>query len=87
MGADCLPADCLCICDLDAMGKAAGIGRRPRHGGVGRAAVFLLALAGYAARWLVEGIMLGTVGLEGEGGPIGDLSDLLSRVPEWFSSG
>ena len=46
-----------------------------------------LALAGYAARWLVEGIMLGTVGLEGEGGPIGDLSDLLSRVPGWFSSG
>ena len=46
-----------------------------------------LALAGYAARWLVEGIMLGTVGLEGESGPIGDLSDLLSRVPGWFSSG
>jgi hypothetical protein len=46
-----------------------------------------LALAGYAARWLVEGIMLGTVGLEGDGGPIGDLSDLLSRVLGWFSSG
>jgi len=45
-----------------------------------------LALAGYAARWLVEGIMLGTVGLEGDGGPIGDLSDLLSRVLGWFSS-
>jgi len=45
-----------------------------------------LALAGYAARWLVEGIILGTVGLEGDGGPIGDLSELLSRIVRWFGS-
>lgn len=46
-----------------------------------------LALAGYAARWLVEGIILGTVGLEGDGGPIGDISGLLSKVFGWFGSG
>jgi lipid intermediate transporter len=46
-----------------------------------------LALAGYAARWLVEGIILGTVGLDGDGGPIGDLSGFLSRVVGWFGSG
>jgi hypothetical protein len=45
-----------------------------------------LALAGYAARWLVEGIILGTVGLDGDGGPIGDLSGLLSRGFGWFGS-
>jgi hypothetical protein len=46
-----------------------------------------LALAGYAARWLVEGIILGTVGLDGDGGPIGDLSGFLSRVVGWFGRG
>lgn len=46
-----------------------------------------LALAGSAARWLVEGIILGTVGLEGDGGPIGDLSSALCGVVGWFSSG
>lgn len=45
-----------------------------------------LALAGYAARWLVEGIILGTVALDGDGGPIGDLSGLLSRGIGWFGS-
>jgi hypothetical protein len=45
-----------------------------------------LALAGYAARWSVEGIILGTIGLEGDGGPIGDLSELLSRIVRWFGS-
>lgn len=45
-----------------------------------------LALAGYAARWLAEGIILGTVGLDGDGGPIGDLSVLLSRGLGWCGS-
>ena len=45
-----------------------------------------LALAGHAARWIVEGVILGTVGLDGDGGPIGDLSGLLSRVSAWFGS-
>ena len=46
-----------------------------------------LALAGHAARWLVEGIFLGTVGLDGDGGPIGDLSGMMSRVFGWFGDG
>ena len=46
-----------------------------------------LALAGSAARWMVEGIALGTVGLDGDGGPIGDLSSLLGGVGRWFGSG
>lgn len=32
-----------------------------------------LALAGMASRWMVEGIILGLVGLKGEEGPIGGL--------------
>jgi hypothetical protein len=43
-----------------------------------------LALSGLGARWLVEGIMLGTFGLEADGGPIGDLIGLIGRVGEWF---
>jgi hypothetical protein len=46
-----------------------------------------LALSGYAARWLVEGIILETVGLDGDRGPIGDLSGLLNRVIGWFHKG
>lgn len=53
----------------------------------GYAVATSLALSGYAARWLVEGIILGTVGLDGDGGPIGDLSGLLNRVIGWFHSG
>ena len=39
-----------------------------------------LALAGSAARWLVEGTILGMVGLEGDAGPIGDLISFLGRT-------
>ena len=43
-----------------------------------------LSLAGSAARWQVEGIMLGMVGLEGDESPIGDMSSVLKRVGDWL---
>lgn len=52
----------------------------------GYAAATGLALAGSAARWLVEGIILETVGLDGDGGPVGDLSALVRGVAGWFRS-
>ena len=43
-----------------------------------------LAIAGAFARWSVESFLLGAVGLEAEGGPIGDLMGVASRLGSWF---
>ena len=52
----------------------------------GYGAATALALAGSAARWLVEGIFLGTVGLDGDSGPMGDVASMLGGVTRWFGS-
>lgn len=39
-----------------------------------------VALAGASARWVVEGVVLSLVGLEGEGGPVGDILGILKHA-------
>jgi lipid intermediate transporter len=39
-----------------------------------------LALAGATARWTVEGAVLAIAGLEGEGGPVGDIAGIIGRA-------
>jgi lipid intermediate transporter len=46
-----------------------------------------LAVAGWVARWLVEGIGLGMVGLEGDAGPVGDLVSFVGGLGKWTLGG
>lgn len=46
-----------------------------------------LALAGLSARWAVEGVVLATGGLEGEGGPVGDILGMVKKAKSILSGG
>jgi lipid intermediate transporter len=46
----------------------------------GYVAAMSLALAGTIARWMVERVVLGLAGLEGDGGPIGDIMAILAKA-------
>lgn len=47
----------------------------------------VLALAGITARWLVEGTVLTIAGLQVEGGPVGDIWEMLGNVAAAIPSG
>ena len=46
-----------------------------------------LAVAGFLARWMVEGWFLSFVGLKGDTGPVGDVVGAVRVVSRWVGAG